>query len=63
MPQGYTFINRKGQDKPPVAMCRVCGSPKHECSYNKPTMECIEYLRAEIQVLKTKEATKVQGEM
>jgi hypothetical protein len=49
----YTVIDKRGQDQPPPARCRVCGSPKHERSYNQPSMECIEFLRGEIKALES----------
>jgi hypothetical protein len=43
----YTVNDRRGQEKP-TEVCRVCGSKDtHSREYNKPTMDCIKYLRAE----------------
>lgn len=47
----YTVNDRRGEDKEakPKEACRVCGAPEvHSLEYNKPTMECIGYLRAQI---------------
>lgn len=46
--EGYTIIDRRsssGGGDP----CRVCcGSDCHTQEYNKPTMDCIRYLRSEV---------------
>lgn len=54
---GYTIRDKRGTDQPPESRCRVCGSPSHERSYNQPSMECIEFLRAEIKALEKDEET------
>jgi len=44
----YTVNDKRGK-KAPQEVCRVCGAPTvHSKDYNKPTMECIKYLRAEL---------------
>ena len=48
MPE-YTVIDKRGQE-PTKEVCRVCGAPievkgTHSLQYNKPTMDCIKYLR------------------
>lgn len=49
---GYTIIDRRGGEP-----CRVCCSQDcHSREYNKPTMECIKYLRGEIARLLTENA-------
>ena len=45
----YTVIDKRGQE-PAKEVCRVCGAPietkgTHSLEYNKPTMDCIKYLR------------------
>lgn len=57
----YSVNDRRGKDKEkPLEACRVCGAPKvHTREYNKPTMDCIKYLREQIQV--AKQGTIVQG--
>lgn len=48
---GYTVNDRRLKEKV-KEVCRVCGSKKvHTKKYNDPTMECIKYLRSEIQRL------------
>lgn len=43
--QGIMVNDKRGEDKPQEA-CRVCGSQEvHSMEYNKPTMDCIEYLK------------------
>jgi hypothetical protein len=45
---GYTVIDKRGEnkDKKPPEVCRVCGSlVVHTKDYNKPSMDCIKFLR------------------
>jgi len=49
---GYTITDKRGVE-PPKEPCRVCGAPiekkgEHSKQYNKPTMDCIKYLRSKI---------------
>ena len=46
-PKSYTVTDRRGVDKEePRLPCRVCGSSvEHSREYNKPTMDCVLYLR------------------
>lgn len=47
------IVNDKRGQSAPTPSCRVCGSSKeHTNRYGTPTMECIEFLRAEISSLK-----------
>jgi hypothetical protein len=47
--EGYKINDRRGEDRTPTEPCRVCGAPgAHTREYNKPTMECIHYLRGRI---------------
>lgn len=49
----YKFIDRRYNPKP-KPVCRVCGSLHiHSEEYNKPTIDCIEYLRSIISSYKT----------
>jgi len=43
--EGFTVIDRRTPEP-----CRVCCCPDdcHSQEYNKPTMECIKYLREEV---------------
>lgn len=46
---GYTINDKRGQEKP-KPVCRVCGATieiegTHSLEYNRPTMDCIKYLR------------------
>lgn len=44
----HTIIDKRGVE-PPKEPCRVCGAPViHSREYNKPTMDCIKYLRGKI---------------
>jgi len=46
---GGFVVNDKRGKKEPEEVCRVCGCEKvHSKEYNKPTMECIKYLRLKI---------------
>jgi hypothetical protein len=50
----YTINDKRGKEAP-KEVCRVCGAPDaHSKTYNKPTMDCIKYLRAKIQELEAK---------
>lgn len=43
--EGYRIIDRRGCEEPKEP-CRVCGAPEcHSREYNRPTMDCIRYLR------------------
>jgi hypothetical protein len=49
----HTVIDRRrlSEDyvEPPSEVCRICGSTTvHTREYNKPTMDCINYLRSKI---------------
>ena len=47
----YKVVDKRGKE-PEKEVCRVCGSTTvHSKDYNKPTMECINYLRSKIQSL------------
>lgn len=53
--EGYTIIDRRGYtiiDRSSSGggdPCRVCCGPDcHTQEYNKPTMDCIRYLRSEV---------------
>lgn len=51
----YTINDRRHNSakKEATKACRVCGSSEvHTREYNKPTMLCIEFLRAQISQLK-----------
>lgn len=52
----YTVNDRRGESKEPLELpCRVCGSPtEHSKDYNKPTMDCIKYLRDKVSALQQK---------
>lgn len=59
MGQGFTVNDRRGsaaEDTPASdEVCRICGSTEvHSREYNKPTMACVEFFRARIQVLSTR---------
>jgi hypothetical protein len=42
---GYTVIDRRGQEEKDVEVCRVCASKEvHTRDYNVPTMECVNHL-------------------
>lgn len=42
------FKKRKKEAEEVAEVCRVCGSKKvHSRTYEKPTMECIQFLRVE----------------
>ena len=44
----YAFIDKRGK-RAPEPCCRVCGCEVcHSDQYNKPTMDCIKYLRSQI---------------
>jgi hypothetical protein len=48
----YTVNDKRGQSAP-SPVCRVCGSSKeHSNRYGTPTVECVEFLRAEISSLR-----------
>jgi hypothetical protein len=50
----YTVNDKRGKE-PPKENCRVCGSTEvHSKEYNKPTMDCIKYLRSKIAELEAK---------
>jgi hypothetical protein len=55
----YKVVDKRGIEPTPES-CRVCGGPittdkkgipNHSREYNKPTMDCIRYLRGRIQEL------------
>ena len=54
--ENYTFTDKRGKE-PELEVCRVCGAPikkkgEHSLVYNKPTMNCIKFMREEISTLK-----------
>lgn len=50
--EGYKVLDKRGEEKDKTLPCRVCGCPiEHSKDYNKPTMECIKYLRGKISEL------------
>jgi formate dehydrogenase maturation protein FdhE len=57
----YTINDKRGKEEPKEA-CRVCGSADaHSKVYNKPTMDCVKYLRAKIQELEKRVPPPYQG--
>jgi hypothetical protein len=48
----YQVIDKRGENKAPAEVCRVCGSSEvHSGKYNDPTMGCIMHLRKQEKLL------------
>lgn len=50
----YTITDRRGGQNP-REVCRVCGAGEcHTVEYGRPTMQCVQFLRDEIEGLRNK---------